>query len=926
MPAGLVKPTSGGGRHGGRASGAAWALAVATWLCNAAIHAQAGDPASNQATAPGPVAPPESGQTLELERMRVTGYHIRRTHFEGPAPLLVFDRQELEQSGYSTLQDFLSHLTVNASRFNDSLGSNQRTMGATQVNLRGIGSDATLTLVDGMRIAPYGASAIGIGGGNGTEAFVDINSIPLSAIERVEILLDGASAIYGADAVAGVVNFVLRRDFTGQQFTLGYRNTTRWDHAERYADFLLGRGNGVSSIQLSLSWLNRDPLFSRQRSSTSDVDFTALGGPNLRSSAGSPPTLFIPATFELRADDACGTDPLLTSVAPHPLGSICRFNYRQFTMEHFGTERLGAHLRARSLVNRETELFADLFYNHNDTDNQLAPTPVFSSPGLQTVTGRPLVPADHPDNPLGVPLEVWSRPLDTGTRRFQIDTNSWRIAMGADGRLRAWDWRLALVASGNEVDLQRLDGVRVSRYQEALLGRGGPGANQYYNPFGFEPENAPELLDWLTTDLEEGGETREHAIEATFDRRLGKLAGGDAAVAVGVQARRQSLEEFADPLAQTGDIAGINPTEVVDESRDILSAYLETLLPLSRSLEAQLAVRWERYDDFGSETSPKLALRWKAGEDWALRSSWAESFRPPSFQELFDPTTLGFQFYQDVVRCPLTGLPQDCQFWEYRQERSGNPDLEPETGESLFLGFQWTPSWRPELSLSIDAWRFEHDERIILLDGQVVLDQGGSAGIVRAPPSEMDLAIGAPGRIELVRESYLNSDRLVTRGLDTQFAYAWATEGFGQFSLRLVHTYTDEFRFEASQAFGIDTGTDHAGGYLFGPIPEHRANLGLNWRLGHHSVAANVHYAGRYRNDLNEFEQGVETDRPWSIASFTTVDLQYGIEFPTWKSARLKLGCHNCLDEKPPVTFHTVTNYLHDARGAQVYVRWEQPL
>lgn len=503
-----------------------------------------------------------------LEPVEVTGYHLKRMDIEGPSPVIVFNREDLEQAGINTLEEFARYLPINSPepvlRFD--------TVGAAVFDLRGIGIDTTLTLVNGLRIAPYAQSA---------ETYIDVNSIPVSAIERIEILKDGASAIYGADAIAGVVNIILRDGWDGIEVNAGYGTSEHGDGQEMMADVVAGKDTGRGSIMFSLSWYKRRPQAMRDRDWSSDADFSDEGGPNRRHPYSSPPGFGIYAWDYTVADPACGTDPLISSVGAGPYGPEygygCRFNFVQYQDLYPGFERLGASLSGRYEVSANLSLFGDLLYSNIDAEANQAPIAIGNSSAEESLWGDPFVPADHPNNPFGYEGEVYSRPLDAGNRVHINDSNAWRAVLGLEGAWGDWDWRLSGLASQNRVEKTFRNLWFSSRYQAALMGLGGPGGDQWYNPFGYQPHNDPALVGWLSTDAKQRDKSKEGSIDLLFSRLFGSLPDGPAGIAIGLQYREQKLKQWADDNLLSGDLA--HSHEPVDADRDIGSAYIEFSLP-----------------------------------------------------------------------------------------------------------------------------------------------------------------------------------------------------------------------------------------------------------------------------------------------------------------------------------------------------------
>lgn len=842
-----------------------------------------------------------------LETITVTGYHIKRIGVEGPAPVVVFSHEDFEQAGINTVEEFTRYLTINTTY---PIGA--APIGAAAFDLRGIGVDATLVLVNGFRIAPYGQAA---------ENIIDINSIPVSAIDRIEILKDGASAVYGADAVAGVVNIILRTNYDGIELSAGYGVSERGDGELKTADLIAGRDGPRGSIMFSLSWNDRGTQKYRDRDWSSDPDYTAIGGPNFRDVHSSPPTFFRYDTFSWEHDPACGADPALTSVGVAPWGpdwgTACRLNWAYFVDLDRGFEQVGASLFGRYEINSKLSLFADLIYNNVEGEQDEGPDYVSYSPQLET--GVPFVPAYHPGNPFGTDGELLSYLIDAEHRRQINQSTAWRAVIGMEGRWGDWDWQLSGLVSENEVDKDFLNEAYADRYQLALLGMGGPDGDSWYDPFGIEPRNDPAVIDWLLADTSRSDSTGERSVDLLISRTFGALPGLPIGVAAGLQYREQELDQTVDENFFLLDLGWEH--DPLSASRNVSAAYVEfNLLPFE-SLEAQLALRYEDYSDFGTSTNPKVALRWQPLASLMLRASWATSFKPPSFLELYEPLHSWWGSYRDTVRCEITGLPHDCTGQAYPAEGGGNPNLDPEKGDSWFLGMIWQPQHLTGFEFQLDFWEFNHQDRIQWLRGQFVLDEGGDFGIVRAP----DEPGGTPGRILLVQETNVNTDKLVTRGFDTTVRYSWAPRRAGNFRAGLMHTYLD--RWELTDTIDDWMLNRNMAGDKFNiPIPRNRFNLNLSWDLAAHAIAVNVHYTGHYYNDENLWVDGMPTDQRMDIPSHTTLDLQYSSAFENLRDAVLRIGCNNVTDKDPPFHYWPGNEPVHDGRGRFWYVRWQQPI
>jgi outer membrane receptor protein involved in Fe transport len=855
-----------------------------------------------------------------LEEIIVTGSRLIRSRLDSPSPVTVYQSQQLLDAGITTVGEFARYLPQNADNFSDSMTGGSTFKGSAAFNLRGIGLDGTLTLVNGRRVAPFGSSG-------DSEPFVDINAIPVAAIARIEVLKDGASAIYGSEAVAGVVNIITHRKMDGIVIEGGYMSTTEGDGEEWDVNVSGGWNSESTSFVGTLSYFNRELIWARDREFSSDIDLTDVGGRDSRSSLSSPPTIDLLETQARLADPECPDRTEINSREVFVPGQVefCRFNWAYFITTQQPSERYGLTASLEHYFSGGVTLFAEALYNRSKTQSVMAPTPLFNV----------FVPDYHPNNPYGEDLLIRSRGLDFGDRGFNTEVKTWRALAGLRGEISEWDWEAALMASESESDDSRFNAILYDEYQDALLGFGGPNDNQFYNPFGLNPQNSQEVIDHILISGTGAVSTTEE-LTADFQATgaFGSLAGGPVGIAIGAQARSQSLTQVADEEELSGIIAGGGGFAPIDADRDIYSVFTEFLFPLHDTFELQAAVRHDNYSDFGSTTNPKIGMGWRPIDEILVRATWGTSFRPPTFRELYDPGSEGFGFvFEDVHRCPVTGDFFDCFGRQVESEFEGNPDLQPDEGETWLLGIAWESSAIRGLSISLDLWQIEHTNRVAASNDffleetlLALLDPFTNPFTVRAPQTPEDIALGIPGIITKRTDTYFNGNTLETNGLDIDFKYVISTSNSGTFDTTFHYTYLNEWVWGINfrEADQVD---DFAGGYGFtGGLPKHRANFSLNWTLGGHSASMLVPYAGEYESWLTLHEDGRDTGEPFVIDDYIQLDLQYSYTFDRLRGGQLRLGCRNCTSEDPPVYNQDVfTEAFHEGRGAMVYVRWQQP-
>ncbi len=896
-------------------------LGLSIWLLSASVF---GQPAqsderenadSTEEAAAGEAPPaiePDDEETAKLGKVTVTGSHIRRAQIEGPQPVQVVTPEMVEQVGGVKLGDYLSYLPINQLS-TDNRGNLMNPFspaGASFFNLRGLGWETTLTLINGRRGASYGAAGVG--------SFVNINAFPLAAIERVEILKDGASAIYGSDAIAGVVNIILKDDYEGLDVSASYLDTEDGGAAERSVEVIGGRNFGRTNVTAVLSWYNQDALFARDRYETRSADMRYRGGYDNRSVYSTPPNALLfddyqQGLFNVVPDPACPEESL--SYVGWADADLCQYDYNttaQFIPEN---ERWAAQASLVHELTPSLQVKATVAYNHDEARREYAPSPVF---------WFPFVPVDHPDNPFGQNILLASRLTQTGNRKPRTETDGRFADLELRGFLGEWQWTGYLSWSDSKSDYRGYAVVPQERVDAALMGMGGENADMWFNPFATGSPNDPELLAWLQGKEAADFRTRERTAGAFADGAVIDLPWGPLTAAAGVEYRDQGeWNDFIENIEWGTDAVW---------HRQVRSAFLELNIPLFADLEVQLAQRYEDYSDFGSHTSPKIAVSWRPSNAFLVRASYAESFRAPYFYQLDAPA---FQDevldVEDPLRCPATDDARDCRGL-FVTENSGNPDLGPETGKSWFAGIVWSPDAVRGLDLELDYWKFTYDDRIYDVDAGFIVDSfaDNPDWVVRADPTPEDQALGIPGRIELIYVRPLNINKTETRGVDLAARYRWSTENLGRFNAELVGTYLDLFK-ESDQTTGDyefnDVNVAGTAFFVGTGQPRWRLTSSLAWSRGNHGASAVVRFFDSYQDHTNwPDEDGDESDREHEVPSWTTFDVQYSYVFQALGDAHLSLGCSNCGDRSAPLFFNSGADLgVHSILGRTWYARWSQP-
>jgi len=822
----------------------------------------------------------QAQQPAQVEEVVVTG--SRLAGGDRVAPVETVHRTVIAAAGVGDAGQLTRLVTANSGSEAQVDQLNQPQSSATaQFNLRNLGLGSTLVLVDGQR---WTSSAVVATDGS---AFVDINAlVPLIALERIEVVKDGASAVYGSDAVAGAVNFITR---------------TAVDHPELSARYAFADGSDETLVQGLGGWtlLGGDltvaaSRFHRSALSTDERDFaqaqTYGRAPwTAVTSYGQPGSYYRPSRRAYSPDPSCGDPAFQSAYLNSATDSFCRLDYSDFF----------------DLAPEETrtQVFAD--YRRPVGDMRLSlqaagsatSTTARQTPSLPILARSLSVPASHPDNPFGEDVLFRGRLLgaEAGASKAQFDYRTWRVAAGLDGDFSGgWRWSLAATASRQHVAYDKPD-VIGSALQNALNGLGGPGCDpaagtpgvgacRYFNPFGSAylgtgAPNSAALIDSLIGSAGlRGAASLTTADASTSGQALG-WDGGSVDLAMGLQFRRSAFRHDWKDLVNRGDLltAGYSPD--FDGDQQALAAYAEARLHLGDRIEAQLAGRYEAYDGEG-RFNPKAAVRWEVVDALALRASWGQGYRAPSV------------YAQSGAQAAQPSVLDRGAFVFVNTLTSGDPDLKPEKSESLTFGAQWRPLGGLELSL--DAWRFDYRDQVVKESAQAVINQAAADDLAgrTGTDAQSRLTRSASGALTFVQLYFINASSIETQGVDLSARYGRDLWG-GRASAAADWTYVDRYDIRLNASAGAVSGVGSTNLNNIGrSLPRNRGELVLDWRDGRQALTGLVHYTAGYANDRS----GI-TDA--SIASQTTIDLLYTRSVGT--DIDLTLGAVNIADKAPPL-------------------------
>jgi len=754
------------------------------------------------------VTPEGDFQSGELERVIVTGYVVPRVG-DGPAPVTLLDNNYAQRRGATTVQSVLQSLPQNIGPFTPAVNAGASfAPGASSVNLRGLGENNTLVLIDGQRQVPFPLAL------NGTSNFVDINSVPLAAVDRIEILRDGASATYGADAIAGVVNIILKDEYNGADLYTHYGITQRGDGAE-YRTSLTGgiasklwNDESKFSIISALDYYELDPIKSSDRSFSSNPNHSSRGYNNLSSASGNRLQTIDPSTgnFVLEHPGLNGIGVKPSDFAQgSPDSMVQYFNTAPYMNLISRQQRVGDFTKIKFEPTNFFRFYDSFSYQHQEENSQLAPTPIGSSNDL-------VVPGNNPYNPYGQDIPLFYNALDAGPRQQTVTTNITRNVVGV--RLfnlpNNWVVDASYLYAESDFDRRGRNYLSISRLQDALGGSAAGLGGQHYNPFRdnsiYRDATNTALINSAKVPIFEQARSSLAIWSLRAGGELFSLPGGAMALGLGLEYRDDKIIDHWDKYTQGND--GTSS----DGRRWVRSGYYELTVPIlgdkwsflgARLFEVMAAQRYDEYSDFGSAAKPKFSFRYKPLDDFTIRGSYSEGFRAPSIAELFS----------GQMKIPQLGLvdPKTGPLGIIALTSGSNPNLKPELAYSYYLGGVWTPGSKDPvhspvgflngLNVYVDYYNIEKRNNIASVDPQFILNHESlfPGAVVR----------NAGGAVRAINDTFQNIGRLETEGFDFGFAYSTKEFVWGKVDIEFNANYIRRYVIQnlPDQPFVAETGT-----------------------------------------------------------------------------------------------------------------------
>ncbi|WP_045758189.1 TonB-dependent receptor domain-containing protein [Xanthomonas albilineans] len=891
---------------------------------------------------------PADGAPQTLDSVVVTGSRLRRVDAETANPVVTINRAQIEATGKATLGDLVQELPSIAGNATNPNTNNGGGTGASVVSLRGLGDKRTLILVNGTRLANN-----------------DVNAIPATMIERVEVLSDGASAVYGSDAIGGVVNFILRKGFDGIEFSSDFGTSARSDGNRRNFSLTAGKTGERSSLVAGLSYHDIDPVSAGARSYSRNA-LSLINGKSVKQGSSATPTGTVsfndgsPAADALAASNGCSrvtfnggsSSPTNPNQYHCYVASTDSYNYQPYNLLQTPQKRTNAFVIGTFRFDDHLEGYVNTYFSKTSSASVIAPIPLFAN------GDNFLVSANSYYNPFGIDFgtdrstgnsysSFNTRATVLGNRRYEYNTYNFQITPGLRGSFgdSSWQWDASVTygkvkqksinegfldyASFNAAVgpsfLDRDGTVKCGSAGAVIAGCTPIDVFNLNNPGNKAALRALQVNPMVTNVY------TVKQFEANVNGNLFDLPAGAVSLAAGVAYRKERTSTAADPL-WTGDENGICGVleycaSVLGGSFSVKEAYAEALFPLLaelpgvHSLNLTVGSRFSDYDTVGSKTNSKLALEYRPVENLLLRGTVSQVFRAPNISELYS----GVVGDAPAVNDPCDGysgghaaacahVPTDGSYQQENNQVSAKASgavvagyrLKPETGKSYDFGMVYDPGWVDGLSLSTDLWKIDLKDTITQVSAQTVLNQCYAND---ASPFCPLIHRNDNGTINYIAEPTVNLGKLWASGADFSLNYRLPQTAWGSFNASLNGTYVIRYDINPNTA-DPDTVTIHNAGkytYAYGNFPRWRGLGTLSWNLGDWSASWRVRYVGRTEIGSADARQGLSADIGQAnvvrdIGAYVYHSVQVGYQVKPWHT-RFEVGVDNLTDRQPPLYY-----------------------
>lgn len=916
----------------------------------------------------GAVQAQEAHNDAKVQKIEITGSNIKRSDKEGTSPIQTITAKDIKESGATTVLDLLKQVpSMGTGGYNDTPDQNSFSRGVATASLRGLGSTSTLILLNGRRMTPSAYA----NPNNGQSALYDLNSIPLSALERIEIFKDGASAVYGSDAIAGVINFITKRDYKGGELNVAFGANDDRQFGKQNVNGTVGFGDFASQGYNVLFALDvSKKTATSERDGSNDIQAAQYADMNYRLSPYSSAISNQPFFYKERAPNSksffttgatvvnktdCDPSRKLVGSSAYGIAStsvlngrtFCNYDTDQFNDVQGKADDISFMSVGNLKINENVSAFGEFAFTDSKrvyraparTISGTSPTTNFVVGGL-AAPFQAILPIGHPDNPYSDARAAVSyrfENLKTGT---DLENQNARLVAGLKGTVANWDWETAVLWNRSK----RIETAYGFLYLPTL------------NKLITDNRSLASLAadPTITRDLTNNGISQIAQWDGKASTELGNLAGGAIGLAVGAELRQEKLTIDPDPANARGDILGL-ATTAIDAKRNVSSAFVELRTPFLNNFEMDFAGRVDKYPTLKANFVPKVGAKWTVSDGLAFRGSYSEGFRAPALSQVAPGGAQYFTSSVDPIRCPngqtpVAGAEQaDCNK-SFSGVGGANPDLKPEKSKSLAIGMIYSPT--KNFDVAIDAYKLRQEGEVALASATFLLEHPNNfpADYVTRdtnPLNQLKDAAGNPipgtGPIIAVKTPWVNQGSTEVTGLDIDLKLRNSLGDNGKLTTSLKSTYLIAYR-RAEKPGDLERNAVGTAGGLndwatsVGPIPRLRATLSTTWEKGNHSVSGAVRFIDsitqyrRYDNTTTYSNGGFchwGTGQPagstslggipkysqyypdCTVPSWTTIDVGY--TYTGFKDLTLGLNIANIMDTKAP--YYPTTTLATIAQG-----------
>jgi len=857
----------------------------------------------------GTVAMAQEDESVEEQgKITVTGSRIKRSDVEGAVPVTIITREQIELSGESSAADFIRNLTFNSSgSFRPQSGSSAQ--GTSSVSLRGLGSSRTLVLVDGRRL-PKSPST----GGD-----QDLNTIPAGAIERIEVLSDGASAVYGSDAIGGVINVILRSDYEGVEIMVGgYEPNIPANGGDgEEGSIVFGAATDRSRLLAGVSWNSREIVFARdfpwytKGVSTYGNNFESWNtNPNNLNDDGEPQydisrqaipgACNFPGTAFYTLQLANGND-------------FCSFDYASVSADEASTDNQSFYAKGSYDINDNWQVWTNIQVTETESFGRYAPVPDYAyvSPDSPNNITNPNSPYYDPnfvgsDGSIGVApqgIAVFHRFDALGNRDSTVTNTLRNFQIGTTGMIGGAEVEFGITRANNRTsDIGRNYLLR-SAAREAIE----DGSYNIFSPY----TNSADVLNGMKVVISRISKYDQDEMFGSVAFDLFDLANGPVSMFVGAETRSIKYADLYDSLSEAGQIGGSAGNTARGE-RDVDSIYFESLVPLAENLEMSLAGRYDDYSDYGSDFSPKVSFRYQPLDNLTLRASYGEGFRAPTLDILLAEEAFSASSVNDEASCVAVGAAPDCDL-QVDSYSKGNSDLQSETSKQFSVGVAYEPlDW---VNFTLDYYDIEINNRIHLFGPQELINLEISG--VPLPEGFTISRTPGSGRITNIDYGYKNEGVVNNSGLDLNVRFNYDLFG-GRITNNVQISHI--LNYDTSTSLGRDVSLDPG-------VPDTRMVISNLYSYGDWSFAYNLNLIGEQYDEVSTDYVTNVTTREGHVPTWVTHDVQLNYHAP-W-NGKFTLGAKNVGDKYPPIGLGSLGGrdydfYLYDGFGRTTYFRYTQ--